>query len=125
MSINGIPQPDLERLGRAWTGHRAYKLYVPTFPCDRPEVPWSELAVHTGHAGKPVCAFASFRDNERSAITWVQVLVPNGDGFAVLDGLPHEVLPCDVANRVEADDEGALSEFAISPGCTASSVSVT
>jgi len=113
MAINGIPQSDIERLGRAWTGHRAYKFYVPTADEARPQVPWSELAIHTGHAGKPVLAVASFRDNERAAITWAQVLVRNGEGFAVLDGLPHEVLPCDLANRVEGDDDTALPEFSV------------
>jgi hypothetical protein len=77
----------------AWTGQRAH--YVSPRG-NYGETGYSELAMHTGGAGKGVVRFALWRrpakgwSGPRNAVSWAQVEYANGQ---ILDGLPSEVLP--------------------------------
>jgi hypothetical protein len=77
----------------AWTGKKAgYVSPVGNFG----KTGWSELAMHTGGAGKHVVRFALWRRPSKgysgpvNRVTWAQVEYSDGK---ILDGLPAEVLP--------------------------------
>ena len=77
----------------AWTGKKAN--YVSPRG-NYGETGHSELAMHTGGAGKAVVRFALWKRPAKGwsgpidAVQWAQVEYPDGK---ILDGTPHEVLP--------------------------------
>lgn len=84
----------LERLRTSWTGHQA-EMVVTFEPDERPEVPFSELAMHTKIAGKSIEAVSVFYQGGK--LIWLHVLV---DGH-VVDGLPTEVMTPGEVSKLE------------------------
>lgn len=77
----------------AWTGHKAHFVSPEG---DYGKAPYSELCMHTRHAGHTIRRYATFKS--KRGVTWAHVQTDLG----VVDGLPHEVLPCSLANEVTA-----------------------
>jgi hypothetical protein len=91
----------------AWTGKRAsYVSPVGNYGTTG----HSELAMHTGGAGKAVVRFALWKrpakgwSGPADAVQWAQVEYPNGK---ILDGTPHEVLPPEVLRIIGRGNYGS------------------
>lgn len=74
----------------AWQGGKATHV---SEEGEHGEVPYSELAMHTRHAGQKIKQYSLFGDKGRT--TWAHVKTDKG----ILDGLPGEVLPFEIQNR--------------------------
>lgn len=93
---NGPMTPDIcpeceARIARAWQGSGADYVSPPASGLGYGDAPYSELAVHTQIAGKPIERFALFTDQRWAPhVSWAQVQTA---GHRITDGLPGEVLP--------------------------------
>ena len=91
----------------AWTGKKAN--YVSPRG-NYGETGHSELAMHTGGAGKAVVRFALWKRPAKGyggpidAVQWAQVEYPDGK---ILDGTPHEVLPSAVLRIIGRGNYGS------------------
>jgi hypothetical protein len=96
-------------IDRSWNGHKAD--YVS--PEDRfdgyGKVRYSELAMHTGIAGKLIIQYALFNAKyatfPRNSVSWANVKTAGGK---VTDGLPHEVLSQEIIQSLPSGKRGEL-----------------
>ena len=89
------------KIDRAWQGATARIVSRYAKDDEYGHVPYSELAMHTGAAGKPIIRYALFY-NDRGYPSWAHVLTADGH---ILDGTPNEVLSPEVKSMLRLDAE--------------------
>ena len=93
----------IRRVTTAWTGKIADYFVVAKRPMADFKAPHSELAMHTQNAGYRILAFAVWFSKTVEGtqyFNYAQVWLTNN---RLLDGLPNEVLPVDIANRITSE----------------------